>query len=117
MRIDDLPYIMVKCLVLTIIIELVIAIIIGIRNKKDILNVILVNVFTNPLVTSIPIFIYLKYGYNAEKVSLIILEIFAFVTEGFIYSKVLKYKKLNPYLISLILNLSSYLIGVVINSL
>ena len=117
MRIDDLPYIMVKCLVLTIIIELVIAIIIGIRNKKDILNVILVNVFTNPLVTSIPIFIYLKYGYNAEKVSLIILEIFAFVTEGFIYSKVLKYKKLNPYLISLILNLSSYLIGAVINSL
>ena len=117
MRIDDLPYIMVKCLVLTIIIELVIAIIIGIRNKKDILNVILVNVFTNPLVTSIPIFIYLKYGYNAEKVSLIILEIFAFVSEGFIYSKVLKYKKLNPYLISLILNLSSYLIGVVINSL
>ena len=117
MRIDDLPYIMVKCLVLTIIIELVIAIIIGIRNKKDILNVILVNVFTNPLVTSIPIFIYLKYGYNAEKVSLIILEIFAFVSEGFIYSKVLKYKKLNPYLISLILNLSSYLIGAVINSL
>ena len=117
MKIDELPLVMCKCLILTIVIELIIALIIGIRNKKDILNVILVNVFTNPIASSLPIFMYIKFGYNVEIITIIIVEIFAFVSEGFIYSKVLKYKKLNPYLISLILNLSSYLIGVVINSL
>lgn len=117
MRIDDLPYIMVRCLILTILIELLVAVIIGIKNKKDLLNVVLVNIFTNPLVVSIPILVRIKMGYNSQVISLIILELFAFISEGFIYSKTLKYKKINPYLISLILNLSSYLIGELINKL
>lgn len=117
MLITDLPWIMARCLIGTLIIEIIIGIIIGIRDKKDILNVGLVNVFTNPLVSSIPVLIYINCGYVPQIVSLVILEIFAFVSEGFIYSKVLKYKKINPYLISLILNLSSYIIGVIINNI
>ena len=117
MKIDELPLIMVKCLLFTIIIEVVIGFIIGIRNKKDILNVILVNIFTNPLVTSIPVFIYIKFGYKMEVVTLVTLEIFAFVSEGFLYGRILNNKKINPYLISLILNLSSYFIGCLINSI
>lgn len=117
MLITDLPLIMVRCLVGTIIIEIIIGIIIGIRDKKDILNIGLVNIFTNPLVSSIPVLIYINCGYTLEIISLVILEIFAFVSEGFIYSKVLKFKKINPFLISLILNLSSYIIGVIINNI
>lgn len=117
MIINDLPFIMLKCLVFTILIEVVVGLMIGVRDKKDILNIVLVNVFTNILVTSIPVLIYINFRYTPYIISLILLEIFALVSEGFIYSKVLKYKKINPFIISLILNLSSYLIGLLINNL
>lgn len=117
MNINDLPYIMIKCLICTIIIEVLVAYILKIRDKKDILNIILVNILTNPLVVSIPIFMLVKYNYKMRIISLIILEILTVIVEGLIYLKVLKYKKVNPFIISLILNLSSYLIGEIINNL
>ena len=117
MIINDLPFIMLKCLVFTILIEVVVGLIIGVRNKKDILNVILVNVLTNPLVTSIPVLIYINFSTTPYIISVILLEMFAFVSEGFIYKKTLTYKRINPFIISLILNLSSYLIGLLINNL
>ena len=117
MSISELPIIMVKCLFLTIIIEMIIGILLGIRNKKDILNIILVNIVTNPIVVTIPILIYLYFGYKYEIISLYILEIITVIVEGFIYLKVLNNKKINPFLLSLLLNLSSYLIGELINRL
>ena len=117
MIINDLPFIMLKCLFFTILIEIVVGLIIGIRNKRDFLNIVLVNVFTNPLVTSIPVLIYINFRYTPYIISLILLEIFAFVSEGLIYKKTLVYKRINPFIISLILNLSSYLIGLLINNL
>ena len=108
---------MIKCLLLTIIIEIIIGIIIGIRDKKDLLNILLVNILTNPLVVSIPIYVLVKYGYNYQIISLIILEILTVIVEGLIYLKTLKYKKINPFIVSVILNLSSYLIGEIINKL
>ena len=116
MGLSSMPYVMAKCLILTIIFEVLIALLIGVRNKKDILNVILVNTLTNPLVSTIPIYIYIKFGYNAEIISLALLEGFAFFIEGYIYSKVLK-NKINPYVLSLILNILSYTIGAFINCL
>ena len=115
MSLNELPMIMVRCLILTIVIEVIVGLIIGIRNKKDIINVILVNIVTNPVVVSIPILIYLCFGYNYERLSLYILEVITLFVEGVIYLKVLNYKKINPFLISLFLNLSSYLIGELIN--
>ena len=106
---------MLKCLLLTIFIEVIVGILIGIRNKKDILNIVLVNILTNPLVVSIPIYVLVKYGYNYQIISLVILEVLTVIIEGFIYFNVLIYKKINPFIISLILNLSSYLIGEIIN--
>lgn len=115
MSLNELPMIMVRCLILTIVVEVIVGLILGIRNKKDIINVILVNIVTNPIVVSIPILIYLYYGYNYERLSLYILEVITLFVEGLIYLKVLNYKKINPFLISLFLNLSSYLIGELIN--
>ncbi len=112
MRINDLPLIMVRCLILTIIIEVVISLLFKVKNKKDLLNVVLVNVLTNPLVVSLPIFMLFRYGLLAKYISLAVLEILAVIVEGLIYSKVLEYRKINPYLLSLILNSCSYLIGV-----
>lgn len=108
---------MIKCLIITIIIEVLIAIILKVKEKKDILTVILVNIMTNPIVVSVPILMYIKYGYKIEIISLIILEILTFIVEGLIYKKTLKYEKNNAFKLSLILNLSSYLIGEIINRL
>ena len=41
MILDNLPIIMIKCLLFTIAIECIIGYIIGVRDKKDLLNIIL----------------------------------------------------------------------------
>ena len=106
MNLSNLPFIMVRCLLLTIIIELVVGFILGVRNKKDIINIILVNVITNPIVVITPIIVYLRFGSKLEIITLIILEVLTVLIEGLIYKKTL---------ISLILNACSYFIGEIIN--
>ena len=108
---------MIKCLICTIIIEVLVAIILKIKNKKDLINVVLVNILTNPLVVSIPILVLVKYGYSARMKCLLLLEILTVITEGLIYLRLFNYRKINPFIVSLILNLSSYFIGDIINSL
>ena len=115
MLINNLPIILIQYLLLTTVIETVIAIIIGIRHKKDILNVILVNVVTNPLLNALQIYIGFKHGENARNIAIIVLEMMAFLVEGFIYYRFLENKKYNGFLLSFILNCSSYFIGEVIN--
>ena len=116
MNINELPLIMLICLSSTIMIELIMSLLLGIRNKKDILNVILVNIMTNPLVVSILMYITYNRLFNTT-ISIIILEILVILTEGFTYKKVLTFDKINPYVLSLILNISSYFIGKVLNNI
>lgn len=116
MNINELPLIMLICLISTIVIELIMSLLLGIRNKKDILNVILVNIMTNPLVVSILMYITYNRLFNTT-ISIIILEILVILTEGFTYKKVLTFDKINPYVLSLILNISSYFIGELLNNI
>ena len=115
MGINNMPLTMAVCLSLTIIIEVLIALILGVRAKKDILNVVLVNVVTNPIVVTVPYLIYILFNYDIYKYSIYILEVLAFITEGLIYLKVLDYKKINPILLSAVLNLSSYGFGLLMD--
>lgn len=117
MSINNIPFILIKCLLLTIIIELSLALILGVRDKKDIINVILVNVITNPIVVMSQILLYLNFGYTIEVIGIVILEILVVPIEGLIYKKVLNYKKINPFILSLILNASSLIIGGFINNI
>ena len=116
MNINELPLIMLICLSFTIMIELIMSLLLGIRNKKDILNVILVNIMTNPLVVSILMYITYNRLFNTT-ISIIILETLVILTEGFAYKKVLTFDKINPYVLSLILNISSYFIGGLLNNI
>lgn len=115
MNINDLPLLLIKCLALTIVIELIISLLLGVRDKKDILNIILVNVITNPVVVMSQVLLYLRFGYKIEIIGVIILEVLVVIVEGLIYRKVLNYKRINPLLLALILNASSFLIGELIN--
>lgn len=111
MLIKDIPRIMITCLLLTLIIELFFAWVFRIKDKKDFFNIMLANIITNPIVVILPHYISFNYGFKLYDVILIILEILAVIVEGVIYQKYLKYKKINPYLLSLLLNLLSYFIG------
>ena len=116
MLISDLPKVMLTSLIITIIIEVMLALIIGYR-KKDLVNVLLVNILTNPLLNSVIVAINYYYGLKYRNIALYILEILVVITEGLIYQKYLERRKINGYVLSLILNLASFLLGMVINNL
>lgn len=101
----------------TIIIECIGAWLLKIRDKYDLLNVLLVNVLTNPLVVSVAFVINVTYGLFYRHIAMIFLELGAFVIEGFIYCRNLQYKKLNGFIISFILNITSFSLGIIINKI
>lgn len=106
---------MLRCLFTTLIIETILAFILGVRDKKDFINIVLVNILTNPLVVSMSIYINIRYGVQIRDIWIIFLELSVFIIEGCIYLKVMNYKKINAFVISLLLNFSSYFIGEIIN--
>ncbi|MCI8330495.1 MAG: hypothetical protein HFE04_00165 [Bacilli bacterium] len=103
------------CLLSTIIIELIVALLLKVRHKIDLIYIIIVNIITNPLVVMIPLYLNIKYGLLERNISLGILEFATIFFEGNTYKKYLEYNKINPYIFSVILNASSYLIGILIN--
>ena len=115
MEINNMALIMIRCLSLTIIIEGLLAFILGVRKKKDFLNIILVNIVTNPIVVTVPYLVYIVFNYNIYKYSIYVLEVLAFLIEGLIYLKVLDYKKISPFILSAILNLTSYGLGLLLD--
>ena len=113
----NVPLILLEALLLTLIIELIVALILSVRDKKDILNIILVNVITNPALVTMQLLLYVNFGYKVELIGIIIMEILVVFIEGLIYKKELKYNAINPFLLSLLLNASSLFIGKVISML
>lgn len=105
---------MLMCLIITIIIEMVFAYILKVRDKIDFLNILLVNILTNPILVITTYMIGILSSKLNKDIATYIFEVLVVLTEGYIYKKVLKYKKINGFILSLILNLSSYLIGLLI---
>lgn len=116
MLISDLPKVMVISLTCTLIIEVGLSFILCYRGK-DLLNVLLVNILTNPLLNSSIVAINVYYGLKARNISLYIFEVLIVIIEGFIYQKYLNNKKINGYILSLILNIASFVLGSLINKI
>lgn len=114
---NNLPFYMLRSLACTLVIEIIFALILGMRKKGDILTVALVNVMTNPLVVSLGFISGFFFGTKVRIICTVFLELFAFASEGIAYRYALRYKKLNPFLLSLLLNAASYLSGFIINSI
>ena len=100
----------------TVVVEIVVGLLLGLRDRHSLLMIFLVNVVTNPIVVFLLNVEYL-YGLPLSRLSLtILLEITAFLTEALLYRYALKGGR-NPYFLALVLNAASYLMGVVINIL
>jgi len=99
-------------LALTVLFEVGFFFIVGKRNRKDLLLVVLVNTLTNPIV----VLLYWIMSYNTNwNTTLVIapLEVFAVLTEGFIYGRYAKSIK-RPFLFSLGANTFSFTLGLII---
>lgn len=104
-------------LFLTIVIELTLSLIMGIRDKGDIKVVILVNICTNPIVVYIANCLMLFTNNFIYNIGVAILEILAIIVEFILYKKYLKFDKISPFAISFFNNVMSFSIGLIINYL
>ena len=99
---------------LTLLLEIPAALILGVRKKEDVLLVGLVNILTNPLVVLI-LNLFLVFTASPPPWFLILpLEILAVLAEGFVYQKGLSFRRVHPFLLSLILNGISYFGGLLL---
>lgn len=101
---------LVLCLTLTVLIEAVFALILGVRTAYGQLTVFLSNVITNPILNCILTVVSFYISKSLYYPFLIPLELIVVIVEGLIYRKMLSIK-INPFLLSLILNFCSYFIG------
>ena len=104
-------------LILTLVLELFLAVLLGIKEKKDIITIIMVNCFTNPIVVCLSDLAFIA-GSNAFGFGVVaVMEILAFLFEGMIYSRSLEKKTINSYILSFGLNAFSFLVGILIETL
>lgn len=104
-------------LCLTIIIELAVSLVIGIRNKNDIKIIICVNVLTNPVVVYTTNCVKLLNNNLVYNIIVIIMEILAVIVEGKIFKRYLEYKEKNPFFISTLNNCISFSLGIIISNI
>ena len=116
MRINDIPLVMLYCLGSTIVIEGLLALLCGVRKWADQLIVLLVNVLTNPLLVSVGYLILFRFGTTGYDIATAVMEVTVVFVEGWIYKKFLTDRK-HPFLLSLILNAGSFLIGMGLNAI
>ncbi len=100
---------------LTIVIELTISFIIGVRNKEDLKVVLWANIFTNPIVVYIANCVKLLNNSFIYNIIVIIMEITVVIVEFILYKKYLEYKRKSPLLISIINNVISFSSGIIIS--
>lgn len=115
--IKQLPLYMLVSLLCTLFIECLLARFLKVKDKYDFLFVVLINLLTNPLVVSFSFFINIRYGLFYRRIWICIFEILVILIEGFLYRKCLVYRKMNSFFFSFLLNCSSYLLGILINSI
>ena len=108
--------IILRPLIPTIIIESIVAYILKIRDKDELINIALINIITNTALTLIIQAYVYYFGIGSIKILTYIivpiLEVIIIVVESILFKKYLK-KDRNYIVISFILNMSSYIGGII----
>ena len=104
------------CLLLTVILEEVTALIIGIRKGIDLMVILFTNTLTNPLVVLAGL-VMAEYTTVPRAVYVTVFELAVFIVEALIYRKLLYTRKPSPFIVSLILNCVSFFIGTTVSGL
>lgn len=104
------------CLLVTLLLEEATALILGVRRKFDLTVIFFTNTLTNPIVVLGEIVVATYTGIPLP-VYIIIAELAVWITEGLIYRKLLYFDRFHPFIVSLILNAVSFLIGTTLATL
>lgn len=108
---------LVLSLALTLLIELSLSLLLGVRKRQDIVIIICANTFTNPMVVFVSGCVFLQYHTSlAYGVTVAVMELFALLAEYFIYKKCLCFDKIPPFWLSLLNNATSFGLGLVITN-
>lgn len=107
---------LIVCLILTLVLEEITALIAGVRKGFDLTVILFSNLLTNPVVVFSGMLLA-SFTNIPRPVYIIVLELAAFITEALIYRKLLFTKKPSPFLLSLILNIVSFFVGTTLSSL
>lgn len=102
---------LMRSLLLTLAVELGIAWLIGVRKRKDLALVALVNVLTNPPLVLILDLVYVFDRDHLHWYLIAALELAAVCIEALLYRNRLEFKRISPWQISLLLNGISYFGG------
>lgn len=106
---------LVISLAVTLVIELFLAFILKVRNRKGLLVVLLVNILTNPLAVLIHELLGMRFFGNTMLLCTAVIEIAVTASEAMIYmsfSKQEKYGIKRPVLLSVVSNTFSFFAGV-----
>ena len=101
------------CLALTVVLEAAAAFVCGVRTRFGQLVVLLANVVTNPVMNCALTVVSFYISPRAYYYFLVPLEVIVVQAEGLIYKQVLR-SKMNPFLLSFLLNACSYGLGTLI---
>ena len=105
-------------LLLVMIIEVPLAIALGVRRRRNIKTVLYTNCISNPIVVTI-LFLMLHFHvtYAIMNFTVIAMEVIVVLCEGLVYRKLLPRGRWNPFVLSLILNAVSFGTGIVMDLL
>ena len=95
-------------LILTIIIELITSIIMGIKNKRELFIIILINICTNPIIVYISNIIAMVYNVTLYWFIILIMEIIVVIVEWKMIEIYMEIEKKRAFKISLINNIVSF---------
>lgn len=104
---------LVMNLLITWFIELVVALIWGLRTRRTLMVVALVNAATNPPLSALMVFLTFSSLGRSSLWLLLIFEPLIVLIEGWIYQRTLP-QLARPYLFSLVANLASAILGMLI---
>lgn len=101
----------ISIMIINLLIEVIVAFIIGVRNKWDISMVGIINLISNPVMNSLLIPIRKWYYFNNifDYIIVLIFELIVIVLEGLFFKKYFTKKKKNPFILSAIINIVSFL--------
>lgn len=102
------------CLGFTLIAEMAVLVLLGVRDRQDLQVIGCANMITNPIVVYVTELVGIFYPVYFW-LSVAVLEVLAVLTEGFIYKKYLRFDKVSPWALSIVANVVSFELGFVIS--
>ena len=117
-EIIDIFHVMLWSVALTIAIELIVALLLGVREKSDIGYLIIINYITNPIF-NFAMYVISHYIFKNTMMIILVLigEVIVVLCEYKFLKNKLKFDRINPLLLSVILNIASVVLGHIINTI